>query len=445
MRTIRSVVAGLGRSPLKSTLTLVTVGLGVGVLILALSISTTFNDLIDRQLSRDGIVLMVANATIDESAGELDAVRPPEFDENVAATLQVEVAGVSAVSSVSQRGFDELLVEDERYRIRSVLLTDEAYPEVMGLDVVAGTFFSGEDVATGARNVAISQSLANLLFGDASSALGETLRSPARRITVTQDSGAGSADSGVRTRSFVMPTFTVSGVYHDPSELKRRAYGIGDMLIPYTAVVPAGVNPQLVQRLFQSTLAVRVQGSAAETAEAQIRDVLAREYGADAAVAVWEGTPGGATTMLQETRRTVNTFTIVVNLLGFILLVTGSIGILSIMLVEVLGRSREIAMERALGASRNVILRGFFLRALVVAGLSAALGTGLSLVFAGPLSELVVPILEGVETGDLSGSIVSVRDLGTGVATALVVGGVFGTFPVIPALNANIAEGMREA
>ena len=65
-------------------------------------------------------------------------------------------------------------------------------------------------------------------------------------------------------------------------------------------------------------------------------------------------------------RQTVTTFSLVVNLLGFILLAAASIGILSIMLVDVLGRSREIAIERALGASKMAIFKQFFTRSTIV-------------------------------------------------------------------------------
>ena len=68
MQTIRSILASLAHTPLKSSITLATVGLGVGVLIFALSISSAFTRLISENLERDGRVVMVANAWWDASA-----------------------------------------------------------------------------------------------------------------------------------------------------------------------------------------------------------------------------------------------------------------------------------------------------------------------------------------------------------------------------------------
>jgi putative ABC transport system permease protein len=178
--------------------------------------------------------------------------------------------------------------------------------------------------------------------------------------------------------------------------------------------------------------------------ESLVRTALSAQYGKDVSLLVWEGTPLGESTAIAEARSTVSTFSLVVNLLGFILLVTGSIGILSIMLVEVLGRSRQIAIERALGASGRILVAEYFTRSLLLAGLAALVGVVLSLVVAQPLRQLVLPIFNGVHAVDLGAQVITPGAVGTGVASALLVGGVFGVFPVIPALHANIAEGMRE-
>jgi len=228
-------------------------------------------------------------------------------------------------------------------------------------------------------------------------------------------------------------------------ELQRTSYGVGDLIMPYTGMLPPNINIEMIQRFMLTNIALRVQGSSLKTVEAQVRSALAQQYGDKVSVQVWEGTPGGQSSTLEQARSTVATFSLVVNLLGFVLLVTGSIGILSIMLVEVLGRSREIALERALGASRRTIVREYFTRSMLLSALSAVVGLVLSVVLAAPLKHLVLPIFNGVSSADISGNVITAWAAGIGVGAALLVGGVFGVFPVIPALRTNIAEGMRES
>ena len=434
MRTIRSVLTSLTRSPVKSTVTLSTVGLGVGVLIFALSISGAFSRLVSEQLEKEGLVVMVANVEIDED-GELQAIRPPQFDGNVIDALRTGVSGAASASPVAFVPWTEFLVGGSQYRFRSVVGVNEDYLDVMGLEVVAGSAFTAEDVAQGVREAMVSETMAEVLFGSPVDALGQVIQPPA----ATQGQG----QAGQRRR-FTPPTYTVRGVFGDPSEIQRRAYGVGDMIVPSTSAFPSNVNSAMLERFLNSRISLRVQGSGLATIESQVREALAQQYGDDVKAEVWEGRPDGGTAALEEARATVATFSLVVNLLGFVLLVTGCIGILSIMLVEVLGRTREIAVERAVGASRGVIAREFFARSLIMVSAAALIGVALSLLLSGPLTELVVPIFRGTTQAELGGSVISLTAILIGVGSAIGVGGLFGVLPVFSALRVPIAEGMRE-
>ena len=440
MRTIRSVLTSMTRSPVKSAVTLSTVGLGVGVLIFALSISGAFSRLVSEQLEKEGLVVMVANVEIDDE-GEMQQVRPPQFDAGVIQALRSGVSGAVAASPVAFTPWTEYVVGGTNYRFRSVVGVNEDYLDVMGLELLAGSALTAEDVAQGVREALISATMAEVLFGSPVEALGQVIRPPAP----TQSQGQGQGGGG---RRFTPPTYTVRGVFDDPSEIQRRAYGVGDMIVPATSAFSFGGNNARAQAFIQgfvnARIALRVQGSGLETIESQARGALAQQYGDDVTVAVWEGRPDGETAALDEARATVATFSLVVNLLGFVLLVTGCIGILSIMLVEVLGRTREIAVERAVGASRGVIAREFFARSLIMVSAAALIGVALSLLLSGPLTDLVVPIFRGTTQAELGGSVISLTAILIGVGSAIGVGGLFGVLPVFSALRVPIAEGMRE-
>ena len=435
MRTIRSVLTGLARSPVKSFVTLSTVGLGVGVLIFALSISGAFSRLVSDQLERGGLVVMVANVERDED-GALQQVRPPQFDGNAIDALRTGVSGAVAASPVAFTPWTEFVVAGANYRFRSVVGVNEDYLDVMGLEVVAGSAFTAADVAEGVRAAMLSETMAEVLFGSPLEALGQVIRPPASR----QGAGGG----GGFGRNFTPPTYTVRGVFGDPSEIQRRAYGVGDMIVPMTSAFPSTVNASRLAGFLNSRIALRVRGSGLATIESQARGAVAQQYGDGVTVEVWEGRTDGETAALDEARSTVATFSLVVNLLGFVLLVTGCIGILSIMLVEVLGRTREIAVERAVGASRGMIAREFFARSLIMVGAAAVIGVALSLLLSGPLTELVVPIFRGTTQAELGGAVIDLAAIAIGVGAAVGAGGLFGVLPVFSALRVPIAEGMRE-
>lgn len=430
----------MGRSPVKSILTLITVGIGVGVLIIALGMSSTFNDLLENELERQGVVVSYANGTIN-SDGELEALRPPQTDANILDIIKVEISGVDAASPITEVNWNEFVAGGEAFRVRSVVGVNELYTDVMGLEVIAGTFFSEADISNGEKKAVITESLAEILFGSAEAAIGQLLQPPASN-TSSQQTSEGSIQAQ-RSKVFAAPTYTISGVMADAGELQRQSYGIADMIVPYTSIFPAGFNIEQASRLFTAQGVFLVKGVTFETAEAQLREVLTRAYGDDLFLEVWEGTPEGSSGYLSEMRLTVTTFSLVVNLLGFILLAAASIGILSIMLVDVLGRSREIAIERALGASKLAIFKQFFTRATIVSLFSVLLGVGLSFVLSGPLTEIIMPIFSGINAADISG-IITLPSLLIGAISAIILGSTFGIFPVFSVLQSGIVDTIKE-
>ena len=445
MRTIRSVLISLGRSPVKSVVTLTTVGLGSGVLILALSISSAFSRLLAEQLAGDGLVVMVANARPD-AAGNLELAKPPQFDAGVTAALLDGVTGAVAASPITFAPWTEFLVDGIGYQLRTVYGVGDEYLQVMGLELVAGSAFSEAEVAAGARQALISATLAEMLFGSPAAALGNTIAAPADIVIEPKGEGlAGLALAEVldQLRRLLSPVFTVRGVFSDPGEVARRAYGIADMIVPASAVFP-GKEVAFVDTAVMSRIALRTAGSRFATVESQVRAVLAEQYGPEVAVAVWEGPPTGGSAALDEARTTVATFSLVVNLLGFVLLVTACVGVLSIMLVEVLGRTREIAVARALGASQGAVAREFLARSLITVAAAAVIGCGLSLLLAAPLTELTVPVFRGLAPADLDAGVITPGAVALGVGAALAIGGLFGVLPLLPALRAPIAEALLE-
>lgn len=438
MRTARSVFRDILNLKAKAFMTLFTVAVGVAVLILALSISDSFSKNVTKELASGGLIINVSNATFSDEGG-IEPVRPPQFDENLPDVIRTGVPGVVAVAPLGPSRWRQVSVDDATYQLRRVVGSTPDYLEVMGLELTAGDRFTDQDIDTGAAKALVTETIAISLFGSADGAIGKTIRPPAMNIVLAQQGG------GIQRRQEVAQNFVIAGVYRDPPEVQRKAYGIADVVIPVTSVLPRQMNRSMAMRFLLGTVAIKIDGIGYDAAESQIRTALGSEYGDDVSVHVWEGEPDGESSNLEATRRTVATFSLVVNLLGFVLLVTGSIGILSIMIVEVLGRSREIALERALGANKRDIVAEFFTRSVIMSSLSAALGLIMSLVFARPLSALMWPIFEGIGVTPETTSAVSPTAVLIGVLAALVVGGVFGTMPVFSTLRPPISESIRES
>jgi putative ABC transport system permease protein len=134
-------------------------------------------------------------------------------------------------------------------------------------------------------------------------------------------------------------------------------------------------------------------------------------------------------------------------LLGFIGTITlgiGGIGLMNIMLVSVTQRTREIGVEKALGARRRDILFQFLAEALVITALGGVLGIILSYIVSLSVGRLTLysAMATHAEAGDIR-LIVAPHILLISTIILTVVGVVSGMFPAVRAANLDPIEALR--
>ena len=430
IKILTGIKNDITRAPGKTILTLFTVALGVGILSIAISISGYLNTLVTEKLEKDGLIINFFNGDFSET-GELKRIMPPETDQNILNILETDIGGYVTATPILTRTWSDIILDGKRYQIRNTLATNQDYFEIFELELEAGSFFTSQDVTDGNKKAVISSSLAEQLFGSSEAAVGKTFQPP---FTMFERRGEEKRAAAV---------YTIQGVFREPDEFVRTSYQVADMVLPFTSVFEAGRNASRMFDMAYTSGTVKVEGYAFDQAEAMIRQSLASEYGDDITLTLWEGSIDGDTSTIEEARNTVSTFSIVVNILGIVLLLTGSIGILSIMMIEALGRTREIAIERALGASRLTILKEFFNRSVVLTMISIITGLILAAVFIRPFAALLGPVFTGIGISEAAPSLTPAA-LGITVVSAMLSGGVFGVIPVISLMSGSIADTIRE-
>jgi putative ABC transport system permease protein len=430
MKVIYETLENIRNNPFKSAVTFLSVGVGVGILIFALSISQLFNNLLEEKVAEDGQVFVVSNTEL-QSDGTYDRVRPAQLDMNAPEIVVAGVDGIELAETVGRTFWNEVYIDGKKYNLRNVVGSGPQYLDIMGLDLLAGEYMTENMVNKGAKQMWLSEEAAILLFGSTDAALGKQVQTPTN------------AGPGRREARTTPPVFTVAGVFANPDDLKLSAYGVADVLVPYSSMLPDGLDISRVSRFLANTFIVKVKNN--DNAEGQIRSVLGAEYGDDLELNVWEGTLQEPSTILEETRQSVKLITTIINVLGFILLVSGAIGILSIMLVEIIAKNRDISLERALGASIPMIVQKYLAQALVLSAISGVIGIILAYFFAAPLASIVASIFDGFSTTDISHGVISLGAVAIGFISALIFGGVFGVLPLVTIVKRPIAEGIRDA
>jgi putative ABC transport system permease protein len=144
------------------------------------------------------------------------------------------------------------------------------------------------------------------------------------------------------------------------------------------------------------------------------------------------------TQQVSQFQAVIEAIAIGISAIGFIALVVGGIGVMNIMLVSVVERTREIGIRKAIGASRRDIAWQFLTEAVAITLIGGAVGTVLgvgcallvNLVVIDKLSSQAVPI-------DW------VMILITSVSFSVLVGIFFGTYPATRAAGLSPIDCLR--
>lgn len=420
------------KSPVKISLTLLAVALGTGILIISFSAGTIIEDEIVSLMNKDGMVIQVANGEWSAD-GSVEQERPPQWDKEITNVLVTDSSYISDVSLLFKVPLNTLSVNNTSYQIREIYGTDPSYLDIYSLNMIEGIRMTAQDFDSGLAKIWISEATAEVMFGSAANALGQRVSPPGN----TQQ-GKG------RRAQFLISQFTVTGVYENPTEVARRAYGIADVIIPATSMLPSTDNRTSMMDFLTGNLVVKSSSTSIEKTASEINQIVAANYGDDINVVIWEGNTDGESSYMNELRQTVSIFTVSINILGIVLLLTSSLGIFSIMVVEALGRKQEIAIERALGASKLRVINEFWQWSVMLSLIGAILGVILAFSIASPVLGTITPLLS--EFSDNINIGLGIRPLAllSGIGLALACGGILGVLPAFSAVKGDISDTLRE-
>lgn len=283
-----------------------------------------------------------------------------------------------------------------------VMGIDENYFYVNGESIAKGRIFSATEMENGSHKAIIGKDIVKDLFnGRDNVALGSSITVSDLRykvIGIMESKGAGMGGGG--DRIVLVPLSVGKMVYGDP----RRGYKV---VVRGKEVTEMDLSIAEAQGLFRKVRRLRIS----DEDDFQIRK-------ADAMIA-----------MLEENTSTLRIATVSI---GLITLLGAAIGLMNIMLVSVTERTKEIGINKALGARKSDIRKIFLAEALIIGQLGGLVG-----IFLGVLVGNIVPQKMG-------GTFVMPWGwLSLGIVLCLIVGVLSGFYPAKKAADLDPIDALR--
>lgn len=388
----RSAFQNLGRKRLRTALTMMGVAIGVASVILIGNISQCGTDALSREFDSLGLSGLSISAVENEnqaslSASDLEIVRKSE---NVEQAMPVMM---QATSVQTTRIVGKALVWG----------IDADANQIISLDVLYGRSIGVQDVKSGAKVCMVDENFSQVAY--------KRNNIVGKKVQIATGSG--------------FEEFEVIGIVKTGSGLLQNF--IGDY-IPNFVYVPYSTMQDLLGKSSFDQIAVKVKsGSNVDSTGELLIQTLNRKNGSSNAF---------VSNNLMKQRDSLSNIlgiiTLILSAVGAISLLVASLSIMTVMLVSVNERTREIGIKKSIGARRKDILLEFLFEAMLITLIGS---------FVGILAGYGVSFLGASYFGLTLG--VRFDIMGLAVGFSVLTGMVFGVYPAMKAASMNPVEALR--
>jgi len=402
---LATVWLGLTTHKLRSFLTMLGIIIGVASVITLMSIGkgSTAQILSNIQSMGANLITIRAGASFGPGGVRGAGGSTQTLTMEDAEAIAEQVSNISAVAPSSSSNL-QLVVGSENTNSQVTGVTTE-YLSVNNLELASGSFFSAEEYQRGAKVAVLGSSVAETLFG-VTSPVGQKMRMGTIIVTVI---GVLESKGGMMNSSDDAVFIPLTALYQTVAKTRTAQ---GETVVSSITLTVTDEN-QADQVTEDITSLLRQRHRLASDADDDFNIMSMEELAST----------------LEETS---GTMTLLLGAIAGISLLVGGIGVMNIMLVSVLERTREIGIRKALGAREQDIWIQFLVEAAL-------------LTFAGGIIGVIIGWLVSyfVNSTGLMTTLVTADIVILAVSVSVGIGLFFGFYPAWNASRLNPIEALR--
>ena len=342
-------IRAIAANKMRSFLTALGIIIGIASVITMLAIGQGSKASIKANIAEMGSNMIMIHPGADMRGGvRQDASSMETLKQTDYQAIKDECNYISAISpTVSSNG---QWINGNNNTQSSIYGVNQDYLTIRQLKIADGEMFTDTDIKAAAKVCILGQTVVDYLFPDGSDPIGRVVRFnsiPFRVIGVLQKKGYNSMGM-------------------DQDDL---------VLAPYTTVM----KRILAQTYLSEIVCSAITEEASEPAQDQISQILRRTHKLKDAMETTEGDKDDFNIRSQEEissmmNSTMSTITILLGSVAGISLIVGGIGIMNIMYVSVIERTREIGLRMSVGARGVDILNQFLIEAILLSVTGGIIG-----------------------------------------------------------------------